>query len=306
MRVVFAGNQERGLRCLEAVTTAGHEIVGVVAHPEAQARGGVADAGSSMGIPVLRPSDVNDAGVVAELRSLGPDVLVLAGYGQILRQPLIALAPHGCVNLHGGRLPQYRGSSPMNWALINGESDITISAIVVDAGIDTGDVIGERTFVVGPDDTIADVQARANGLFPELLVDALEALERGVAVPRKQDEAEARYWTLRFPDDGLIAWDQLTAAQVHNRVRALAPPYPGAFTMWSGRRVTLLRSALEERVVIGEPGRVYAVGPSGILVCASDRCLRIIDAVLDGGTALADVVVRYDEFSTVRKLLLTR
>jgi len=304
VRVVFAGNQDRGLACLRAVVEAGHDVVTVVAHPEASARGGVAEEGDARGIPVLRPEDANAADVVDALGAVSPNVLILAGYGQILRAPLLELCPRGAVNLHGGRLPQYRGSSPMNWALINGEREIALSAILLDAGVDTGDVIGERSFAVGDDDTIADVQARANELFPELLVDVLRQIEEGTAKRRVQDEAEAAYWPLRFPDDGLIAWDQLTAQQIHNRVRALAPPYPGAFTLWRGRRVTLLRSKLESGRVMGEPGRVYAAGRNGLLVCASDRCLRVTEAVLDDGSDFTAVVSRYDELATVRKLLL--
>lgn len=306
MRVVFAGNQERGLVCLRAAVAAGHDVVGVLAHPEEAARGGVAEEGAALGVPVYRPGDVNDSAILEELEKLHPDVLVLAGYGQILRRPLAELAPHGCVNLHGGRLPQYRGSSPMNWAIINGEPEIAISAILVDTGVDTGDVIGERAFAVSGDDTIADVQARANALFPELLVEVLARLADGTVERRAQDESQARYWTLRFPDDGFVVWDMLTAEQVHNRIRALAPPYPGAFAMWHGRRVKLLGSRHEGRVVVGEPGRIYAVGKTGILVCASDRCLRITEAVLeDDGSDFATAVSQYDDLATIRNLLLS-
>jgi methionyl-tRNA formyltransferase len=305
VRIVFAGNQERGLVCLRAVRAAGHEVVAVVAHPEETARGGVAEEGAALALPVLRPRDVNDKAVVDALAPLDADAVVLAGYGQILREPLVSMFRFGCINLHGGRLPHYRGSSPMNWALINGDAEITVTAIVIDAGIDTGDVIGERTFPVRIDETIGDVQRRANELFPELVVEVLDRLERGTAEPRRQDEAEATYWTLRFPDDGLVVWDQLSALQVHNRIRALAPPYPGAFTFWRGRRVNLHGSMLEERRVVGEAGRVYAAGPRGILVCAADRCLRITEATLDDGSDFAAAVSRYDELATVRKLLLS-
>ena len=305
MRVLFAGNQERGLVCLRALLDAGHDVVGVIAHPTGAARGGVAEEGANHGIRVFRPPDVNEKSVVGELAALAPDVVALVGYGQILRQPLLDLAPRGGINLHGGRLPQYRGSSPMNWAMINGEREITLSAILLASGVDTGDVIGERTFSIGEDETIAEVQARANALFPELLVDVVDQVDRGVVERRPQDEAEAAYWPLRFPDDGLIVWDLLTAAQVHNRVRALVPPYPGAFTFWRGRRVMLLRSRLESRRVIGEPGRIYAVDPGGVLVCAADRCLRVTEAVLDDdGTDFTVAVARYDELSTVGKSLL--
>ena len=303
MRVLFAGNKERGRVCLEALVEAGHTVVGVLAHPPERASGGLAEEAGSLGVEVFEPDDVNDPEIGDALAAVAPDVLVLAGYGQILGEFLLGIAPHGAVNLHGGKLPRYRGSSPMNWALIEGEKQITLSALLVDTGVDTGDVVGERTFTVSLEDTIADVQERANALFPELLVETLAHLAEGTLERRPPDEAEAQYWPLRFPEDGLVVWDLASAREVHNRIRALTHPYAGAFTYWDGRQVTLLRSSLEERVVRGEPGRVYAVGDQGLLVCAADRCLRVTHAVLEDGSDALAAVSRYDTFATAARRL---
>jgi methionyl-tRNA formyltransferase len=154
-----------GGRARAAATT----FVAVVGHPPGglgRRPDSVAAAGRALGVPVFEPEDINSAQTVRSLRALQPDVLVLAGYGPILRGSIIDMPSHGCVNLHGGRLPQYRGSSPLNWALINGETAFTISIIRVDAGVDTGDVLLDRTFPIGPDDTIADLHRIANANFP--------------------------------------------------------------------------------------------------------------------------------------------
>ena len=308
MRILFAGHKTRGVECLEAVRARGYEIVAVVGHPPGSAgptADSVAAAGRALGVPVFEPEDINSAQTVRSLRALQPDVLVLAGYGPILRGPIIDMPSHGCINLHGGRLPQYRGSSPLNWALINGETGFTISIIRVDAGVDTGDVLLDRTFPIGPDDTIADLHRIANANFPGMLVEVLEGIRTGTARGRKQDPLEAAYYPLRFPDDGLILWDLATAQQVHNRIRALTDPYPGAFTFLGSRRVRVLGSKAAARTHYGEPGRVYVKNEHGLLVCASDRCLWMTRAVFDddGSDAIADIA-RYRSFATVRGLAL--
>lgn len=302
MRILFAGNRRRGVECLGALLRAGHDVVGVLAHPCVGVPGPdtVAGTARAAGLSVLQPADVNARDVVETLRAWKAEVSVLAGYGPIVSQTFIDLALRGCINLHGGRLPQYRGSSPMNWALINGDLEVTLSIIQVDVGVDTGDVLLDRTLPVGVNDTIADVQDRADRLFPEMLLAVLSGLEAGTLVPRRQDSAQAVYYPLRFPDDGLVLWDRLTAAQIHNRIRALTDPYPGAFTFLRGRRVKLLRSELAARTVRGEPGRVYANRGDGLLVCATDRCLWIRRAVFeDDQRDVVGAVSRYEQLATL-------
>lgn len=297
MRILFAGHKERGTACLAALIAAGHEIAGVVAH--AGGTSAVAAVGRERRLRVFEPADVNAAVVVAELAALRPDLSVLAGYGPIVGQPFIDIAPLGAVNLHGGRLPQYRGSSPLNWSLIRGEREFGISIIQVDRGVDTGDVLAEQVFPIGPDDTIADLHTTANSAFPAMLVEVISQFESGTAQRRVQSEADAAYFPLRFPDDGLVVWDLMGADEVHNRIRALTDPYPGAFSYHNGRQVRLLGSRRAQRSYYGEPGRVYLKNQNGLLVCAADQCLWITRATVDGVDALS-VLERYQRFATMR------
>lgn len=256
-----------------------------------------------LGLSVRQPADVHAAELLDEIRAWQPDLGVLAGYSPIVGREFIAAPRHGCVNLHGGKLPEYRGSSPMNWALINGEVDVTLSIIQVNERVDAGDVLSERTFPVAIEDTIRDVDRKANELFPEMLLDVVAAVQAGTLRPRRQDEQRARYFPLRFPEDGLILWDAYTAVQVHNRIRALTDPFPGAYTFLGGRKIKLLRSMLARRPVFGEPGRVYRKDSHGLLVCAADQCLWVQEAVVDGtGADAFELVRRYDTFATLRGL----
>jgi len=303
MKILFAGHKARGLACLRAVVSRGHKVVGVVGHPAAGGQdhaGTVAAAGRELGVPVFEPHDINDGDILAALLPLRPDLVVLAGYGPILRGATLELAAHGAINLHGGKLPEYRGSSPLNWALINGEREFTLSIIQVDRGVDTGDILAERTWPIGLDDTVVDLDHIANDNFPAMLVDVLDSLGHDTLTPSPQAEEAAGYYPLRFPDDGFIAWDLMTADQVHNRIRALTHPFPGAFTFLRRRRVRLLQSAAPGRGLFGEPGRVYRKGPQGLLVCARDRCLWVRRALFDDtGEDVQGLVQRYEKFLTV-------
>ncbi|MEP0847961.1 MAG: methionyl-tRNA formyltransferase [Phycisphaerae bacterium] len=302
MRLVLWARGARGAACLEALLAANRRPRLLVLDPRAaDSDGPLVRLADAAGIERVAPDDANDEPLAQRIRGEVPDVMVLAGYGRILKPATLALARLLTINLHAGRLPQYRGSSPMNWALINGDDSFALSIIRVDAGIDTGDILAERSFPVGPDDTIVDLHRVAQREFPSMLLDVLAQVEAGSLAPRKQDEAFARYYPLRFPDDGLVLWDVLTARQVHDRVRALRPPYPGAFTYSADRRVTLISSAMCETRVYGEPGRVYRVGPQGALVCAADRCLWIREArFADDGTSWLDCLRRYDQLGTLR------
>ncbi len=303
MKLIFAGNGRRGSACLQALLVSVHEPQVVIAHIGATE---VPELARSAGLPVLTPGDVNDLALISALRDYDADLVVLAGYGQIVKQQLIALTPLGCLNLHAGRLPQYRGSSPLNWALLRGESEVTLSVIQVDEGVDTGDVLAERSFPISPVDTIADLHELANATFPDLLLETLDRASRGVLTPRRQDESDAAYFPLRFPDDGLILWDLVTAEVAHNTIRALTDPYPGAFTFHGSRRLRILRSRLTERPVFGEPGRIYRLAPDAALVCASDRCLWIEEAILDDGGNGFDLIERYDRLATARWLAVEK
>lgn len=194
----------------------------------------------------------------------------------------------------------------MNWALLRGEKSFGISIVEVDEGIDTGAVLGEHDFPIGGNDTIADLQARANEAFPGLLVRVVRSLESGQVRRRVQIEKKARYFPLRFPEDGLVLWDRLDARDVHNRVRALTDPYPNAFTFLGKRRVRIRRSELTSRPYFGEPGRVYANTGKAILVCARDHCLWITDAIFadEPDRPIWPAVKKYITFATLQGMFL--
>lgn len=307
MRIIFWGNGNRGVACLRALRDRGYCIDLVVVHPSSRGQwyGSVAETAGELGLDVVAPPDPNDSEMAESLKTRGADLFVLAGYGKILHREIIDLARVMAINLHAGKVPEYRGSSPLNWALINGEDSFGLSILKLDAGVDSGAVLLEREFEISADATIGELHAVANEQFPAMLLETIKLIETGEYVLKAQDAQRAGYFPLRFPDDGLILWDQLTAKQIHNRIRALTEPYPCAFTFYNGREVRLLKSELASDRHYGEPGRVYRVTDRGVLVCAADECLWLRRACFtDGDAQLADCVQRYDRLATVGEAVL--
>ena len=308
MKIIFWGKGNRGVSCLKALCDHNYNIDLVVGHPSKGASwyASVAQVAKERGIEVIEPENPNDAYVEKLLADRQPDLFILAGYGKIVRQNIIDIPKLMCINLHGGKMPAYRGSSPLNWALINGETSFGLSVLKVDAGVDTGDILIEREFSISGDDTIKELHKIADEQFPLMLLEAVAQLQRGTCVLKSQDKYQGSYYPMRFPEDGLILWEHYTAEQVHNRIRALTEPYPCAFTYFRGRMVKLLSSELYDYDYFGEPGRVYMKTKRGLLVCAADKCLWITAAKFtDGQDDVFESIQRYDQLLTAKELVLT-
>ncbi|MFQ5763788.1 MAG: methionyl-tRNA formyltransferase [Rhodospirillales bacterium] len=282
--IVIYLNGERGLATLERIVAEGHGVARVIV-PGPLAGADVAGRAEAAGVPVEAVADVNDAEFVAGLAESKPRLGLIAGFSSIFQAPLIAMPQSGTVNLHAGPLPGYRGGSPLNWQLINGETTAGISVIRIDEGIDTGPVLAAGEFPIEPDDTIAELHEKANRLFPELVLRVLEGLDDGTLIETPQDETKARYWRQRKPADGRIDWRRMTAADVRNLVRAVTRPYPGAFTQWEGRTVRVFAAALVNGAAAGEPGQVAAA--DGPLVACRDGWVRLVDYDVDGDAGAA-------------------
>lgn len=275
MNIVVFGKGERAARCLAVMAGGGYCPVGVLAE------GGDAElaaAANELGVPLLPAAES-----VFEVK---PDLLVLIGYTKILKEPMISLPQLGTINLHGGKLPDYRGASVINWQIINGEREGGVAVLYVDEGIDTGDIIAEERFPIAPEDTIKEVVEKTLEIFPRLLLGALRDVERGTVARKKQPRA-GTYYHKRRPEDGKISWLGMSAESVHNLVRALARPYPGAFTSLGGEKVFIWATRLlSTETFRGIPGRIVGRRDGGVVVIANDRGLLVTAAGREeGGTA---------------------
>lgn len=287
MRLLFVGSKDRGVRCLEALYEAGHDIVAVVtpskSDPDAFWTGSVGETASAREIPVYQPSNINDAEFLSRIGDFSVELTVMSGYNQILGEEILSFPVHGTINLHAGKLPEYRGGSPMNWAIINGEREGVATIHYVTKRIDAGDVVRECSYPINQDDTIADVRNRTLDLFPEMLLQAVEEIENGTVDSRSISVSEGTYWGSRKPQDGRIRWTQMTEKNIYDFVRALTHPYPGSFTTLNDERLYVWEASRLDNIVKHTPGRVMMTHGEGRVVAAKDRGLVLERVQPEGG-----------------------
>jgi methionyl-tRNA formyltransferase len=278
MRIVYMGTPAFAVPPLEALVTAGHEVVGVVTRTDKPAGRGktltppaVKVAAEQAGLAVLQPRRVREPEAVASVRALAPEVIVVAAYGQILPKELLTLPPRGCVNIHASLLPAYRGAAPINWAIINGEERTGITIMQMDEGMDTGAILLQDSIPIAPDETAGTLTGKLAHLGSALVVDALNRLEGGTLPPIAQDDRKASHAPLLRKEDGRIDWSR-PAVELHRRVRGLTP-WPGAFTYLDGKLIKLL----ETTVVPGgiERGELALRGEDQLVAGTGHDLLRI-------------------------------
>ena len=280
--VVFAYH-DVGVRCLRTLLAAGVEVPLVVSHRDDPREriffASVAQLAASRGIETAYPDDPNTPEFIARVRALSPDFLFSFYYRKMLSSELLACARRGAFNMHGSLLPKFRGRSPVNWAVLKGETETGATLHEMVAKPDAGRLVDQERVPIGPDDTAAEVFAHVTDAAETVMRRSLPGLLDGSAVLKPQDLSRGSYFGGRRPEDGRIDWRQ-SAQAVHNLVRAVAPPYPGAFTAIPGGTLKIFRTRLE-------PGRAPRPGGPG-LYC-------------EGGTLFADCadgVLRLLEFET--------
>jgi methionyl-tRNA formyltransferase len=242
--VVFAYHNV-GVRCLKVLLAHGVDVPLVVTHEDDPQEtlwfASVAATAGDYGIATIRPDDPNVPSIVARVAALEPDFVFSFYYRRMLRGPLLAAAARGALNMHGSLLPRYRGRAPVNWAVLHGERETGATLHYMTERPDAGDIVAQTAVPVLPDDTAREVFDKVT-LAAELTLDhVLPALVAGTAPRIAQDASQATYFGGRKPEDGRIDWSR-SAVEVHNLVRAVAPPYPGAFTTLGGVAARVLRT----------------------------------------------------------------
>ena len=245
--VVFAYH-DVGVNCLKALLSAGVQIDLVVTHEDDPHEnvwfGSVAKLCTDQNIPCITPSASELVNLIPKLQALAPDYIFSFYYRHMIPTPILACAKIAALNMHGSLLPKYRGRAPVNWAILHGERETGATLHVMEIKPDAGDIVGQAAVSIDPDETATDVFGKVSEAAVEVIHQVLPELIRG-RVPRKPNELQkGSYFGGRKPADGQIHWDQ-TAQQVHNLVRAVAPPYPGAFTDHKGTTMLVARTSLK-------------------------------------------------------------
>lgn len=287
MKVLFLGNHTVGVRAMRVIHRRA-DLVGVVAHPDDPEDGvcyeSVFAEAQRLGVSVVRASGKSPE-LESFVRSAAPDLIWITDYRYLLPAGLLTLATRGTVNLHPSLLPKYRGRAPINWAILHGETQLGLTAHFVDAGMDTGDIIAQRTFALSQAQDVGDALATLYPLYEELTAEGLAAFQGGSVPRRVQDSTHATAFPRRTPADGLIDWTR-PARDVWNLIRAVAHPYPGAFAPWSEGAVRVWRAARVEAFAVGAlpvAGEVLAVSADGraLTVACGDAALVVSSFALE-------------------------
>ncbi len=272
--VVFAYH-DVGVECLDALISRGSRVIAVFTHrdnPEEKIWfRSVAQLARRHGIPVHTPDSVNTPEWIARLREMRPDIVFSFYYRNMICQEILDIPRLGAFNLHGSLLPKYRGRVPINWAVLNGETETGATLHWMVKRPDAGDVVDREAVPIGPRDTAQDVFVKVTAAARRVLERSLEAIKQGRAPRRPQDESQASYFGGRKPEDGRIDW-HADARRIFNLIRALTHPYPGAFTDVEGRRF-FVWWAEPRPDGAGRPGQVVSVAP--LRVAAGKGSLEI-------------------------------
>ena len=283
MRLVFMGTPDFASASLEALLRSDNSVVSVVTQPDRPKGRGQTLTPSPVKllaqraqIPLLQPLKMKDPEFLQALAGWKPDLIVVAAFGRILPPMILSLPPHGCINVHGSLLPKYRGAGPIQWAIINGETETGITTMLMDEGMDTGAMLLQEAIPITPDDTVETLSPRLAELGGRLLVETITRLKAGTLVPRPQDASQATLAPLLNKEDGVIDWT-LPATALANRVRGLSP-WPGAYTTTTGGdRWTIWRTLALPGPVAKPPGIVVAVTTKAIHVATGEGVLAVTE-----------------------------
>ncbi len=295
MKAVFLGTPDFAVPTLDALVAAGHTVLEVITQPD-RPKGRkqeltpspVKAAALRHNLPVYQPERIRRPDSVEHLRALAPDVMVVVGYGQIIPQSIIDIAPLGIINVHASLLPELRGAAPIQWSIARGYKTTGVTTMRIDAGLDTGDTIHFHETEIGPDETAPELSSRLAESGAELLIRTLADLAAGRVTPQPQDNARATLAPILKKEDGRIDWNH-SAQSIHNLIRGFQP-WPGAHTSFRGQSLHLWRSRLVPHLPFNgdlKPGALFHPGAlihkNGVFAVGGDGVpLELLEVQLEG------------------------
>lgn len=284
------GTPEFAVPSLARLVEGGHQVEAVFTQPDKPAGRGnklqpppVKTFALEHNLAVHQPARIKtNEEVRAVFAEVAPDACVVAAYGKILPEWMLAIPRLGCINVHASLLPKYRGAAPVNWAIARGESETGVTIMQMEAGLDTGPMFAKRSVAIGPEETAPELLSRLAGVGADLLSETLPVIADGGVVPEAQDDARATYAPILKREDGLIDW-RMPAREIVNRVRAFQP-WPGTFTTFRGGRLIIWRAREDEALpASAAPATITATGKSGFTVaCAGGSALLIEELQIEG------------------------
>lgn len=296
MKVVYMGTPDFAVGALEALIEAGHQVTAVVTQPDKPKGRGkevqmspVKACALKYNIPVLQPVKIKEAEAVETLRTYQADIFVVAAFGQILSEEILAMPKYGCVNIHASLLPKYRGAGPIQWAIINGEKITGVTIMRMDKGLDTGDMLFQKEVAIAPDETADTLHDKLAEAGARLIVEALAKIEAGDATPVKQKDEESCYAKMLTKAMGRIDW-QMEAKKLDCLIRGLIS-WPGASTIFRGKTLKIWKEEVVSEQdgfsTKAQPGTVVRVEKDAFYVQTGKGILKILEVQPEGKKRMA-------------------
>lgn len=287
MKVLFMGTPDLSVCVLESIIQAGHEVVGVVTQPDKPKGRGkavtyppVKEKALEYNLPIYQPTRVRDESVLEELAALQPDIGVVVAFGQILPQSLLDMPKYGCVNVHTSLLPKYRGAAPIQWSIIDGETQTGVTIIQMDAGIDTGDMLNKAVVTIDADETGGSLHDKLACTGAALLVETLKSIENGTVTREKQDDSMSNYAAKLTKELGNLDFSK-SAVELERLIRGLNP-WPSAYTSLNGKTLKVWRADVIDKDTEGVLGEVVELTKDAMLIKTGKGILALKEIQLEG------------------------
>lgn len=290
MRILFLGTPDFAVKALDRLINAGYDVVGVVTQPDRKRNRGeisfcpVKEYAVSKGIKVYQYDSIRREGV-EDVKAIAPDVMVTCAFGQIVSQEILDIPKYGVLNIHASLLPKYRGSSPIQWCLINGEKITGVTIMKTALAVDSGDILLQKQLDILPEENAGQLFERLALLGGDAIVEALRLIESGKAVFTPQDESKSTHYPMISKEDGLIDWN-LSAEEIFNKMRGFTP-WPSIYTHLDGKLFKILDSKVFDGDLPIElsAGEVYATKNSAFVKCGKG-VLQLLQVQLEGKKAM--------------------
>jgi methionyl-tRNA formyltransferase len=286
MRIIFFGTPEFAVPSLQALIESGEGLIAVVTQPDKLkgrghklSRPPVKEVALSRGIPVMQPSGIRTPAFFDEIAKLAPDIIIVVAYGRIIPPALLKFPPLGCVNVHASLLPEYRGAAPIQWALINGNKKTGITTMLMDAGLDTGDILLREEVAIHEEDNAYTLSRRLSQVGASLLIRTLNGIENKIIIPIPQS-GEASYAPPLKKENGKINW-LLSARAISNLIRGTFP-WPGAYCYLDGEKIHIMKARVVHDSNTGTAGSIERISDGEILVCSGKGILAVTEVKPEG------------------------
>lgn len=288
MRILFLGTPDFAVAALERIVGTDNEVVGVVTQPDRKRNRGevsfcpVKQFAVEKGIKVYQYESIRKEGV-EDIKAINPDIMITCAFGQIISQEILDIPKYGVINIHASLLPKYRGSSPIQWCLVNGESKTGVTIMRTALAVDSGDILLQKEIDILPEENAEELFDRLAVLGGQAIVEALEIIADGRAVYTPQQESQATHYPMISKEDGKIDWSR-SAREVFNKMRGFTP-WPSAFTTLDGKLFKILKCVVSDKIFDGKEGQVFVEERKAYVVCGNGT-VELKEVQLEGKKAM--------------------